>query len=85
MIVVADTSPLNYLILIHEIEILCKLYGRVLIPPAVQAELLHPHSPSVVSSWMQNPPTWLEVRSPTVTFAMELDACEAAAIALEHF
>jgi predicted nucleic acid-binding protein len=35
MIVVADTTPVNYLILIGEIDVLPKLYGRVVIPPAV--------------------------------------------------
>ena len=29
--VVSDTSPLNYLVLIEQIDILSKLYGRVLI------------------------------------------------------
>jgi len=40
MIVVADTSPINYLILIEEIDILTKMYGRVVIPRAVRDELL---------------------------------------------
>src|ERR1700674_2013708 len=40
MIVVADTSPINYLILIGEIETLTKMYGRVVIPRAVREELL---------------------------------------------
>ena len=39
MIVIADTSPINYLILIGEIEVLSALYGRVLIPPSVREEL----------------------------------------------
>ena len=37
--VVADTSPLNYLILIHQINLLPDLYGRVLIPESVLKEL----------------------------------------------
>ena len=32
-VVVADTTPLNYLALIDEIEVLPRLYGRVLAPP----------------------------------------------------
>lgn len=36
MIVVADSTPINYLILIEEIEVLPKLYGRVIIPRAVK-------------------------------------------------
>ena len=33
MIVVADTSPINHLVLIEQIGILLRLYTRVLIPP----------------------------------------------------
>ena len=29
MIVVADTSPINYLLLIQEIDILPKMYGKL--------------------------------------------------------
>ena len=36
MIVVADTSPINYLVLIKEIEILPRLYGKVVIPQTVR-------------------------------------------------
>jgi predicted nucleic acid-binding protein len=38
MIVIADTAPVNYLILIEAIELLPKLYGEVLIPQAVLTE-----------------------------------------------
>ena len=38
MIAVSDTSPICYLILIGEIDILPKLYAQVLVPPAVIAE-----------------------------------------------
>jgi predicted nucleic acid-binding protein len=82
MIVVADTSPLNYLILIEEADVLRKLYGRVLIPPAVQVELLQTGAPPAVVAWMQRPPDWLEVRSPTTSITVQLDPGEAAAIAL---
>ena len=42
MIVVADTSPINYLILIDRIAVLEVLYGRILIPHAVHEELPSP-------------------------------------------
>ena len=51
MIVVADTSPINYLILIGEIEILTKMYGRVVIPNAVREELLRHSAPEMVRNW----------------------------------
>ena len=39
MIVVADTSPICYLLLIGGISLLPQLYGQVLIPQAVRQEL----------------------------------------------
>jgi len=35
MIAIADTGPLNYLVLIGEVEVLKPLYGRVIVPEAV--------------------------------------------------
>jgi predicted nucleic acid-binding protein len=55
MIVVADTSPINYLILIGEIEILTKMYGRAVIPHAVREELLRPSAPEMVRNWISQP------------------------------
>ena len=48
MIGVADTTPLNYLILIGVVPILPTLFGRVYAPPAVIRELSHPRGPEVV-------------------------------------
>jgi predicted nucleic acid-binding protein len=42
MIVVADTSPLNYLIRLGHPNVLHKIYGRVLVPHAVLIEMQHP-------------------------------------------
>jgi len=39
VIVVSDTSPLSALISIGKTEMLRSLFGEVLIPPAVDAEL----------------------------------------------
>ena len=65
MIVVADTSPINYLVLIQEIDILPKMYGRVLVPRVVREELRQQAAPETVRAWIANAPTWLEVRVPT--------------------
>lgn len=65
MIVVADTSPLNYLILIEQIDILPALFGQVVIPRAVCDELLNIGAPEAVRRWMDQPPGWLEVRTPS--------------------
>jgi predicted nucleic acid-binding protein len=59
MIIVADTSPLNYLVLINEIGVLQKMY-----PTAVRAELQCPPAPELVRLWISDPPSWLEVRTP---------------------
>jgi predicted nucleic acid-binding protein len=61
MVIVADTSPINYLVLIEQIDILPRLYMRVLIPPAVLDELKHAAAPSQVRKWTESHPAWLEV------------------------
>jgi predicted nucleic acid-binding protein len=50
--IVADTTPLNYLVLIQAAEILPNLYRTVLIPPAVKAELAHANAPAIVRAWI---------------------------------
>jgi len=83
MVVVADTSPINYLVLIAQIELLARLYERVVIPPAVLAELTHPLAPIPVRQWSGDPPTWLEVLSPKASLTLaRLDQGESEAIAL---
>ena len=65
MIVVADTSPLNYLILIGEVERLPSLYRKILIPQAVHKELLRAQTPLTVRNWAASLPAWCEERSVT--------------------
>jgi len=45
MTVVSDTSPINYLTLIALERLLPRLFGRVIIPFAVQEELKSPGAP----------------------------------------
>jgi predicted nucleic acid-binding protein len=59
--VVSDTSPLNYLILIEQINLLPQLYSRVLIPVSVDKELNAPETPDLVRAWKASLPDWLEV------------------------
>ena len=40
-LIVADTSPLFYLLSIDQIDLLPQLFGRVFVPDAVYQELLH--------------------------------------------
>jgi predicted nucleic acid-binding protein len=63
MIVIADATPLNYLILIDQAELLPRLFDRILIPPAVFEELQHQETPDVVRRWIARPPSWLHVQA----------------------
>jgi len=65
MFVVADTTPLNYLVLLRQIELLPALYERIVIPPVVFKELNHPKTPPAVSRWASHLPAWCSVRAPT--------------------
>ena len=83
--VVSNTSPLNYLVLIDQIQLLSALYGRVFVPQSVYEELKAPETPEVVRSWIANPPRWLEIDSevPVVDSNLsELHQGERDAIAL---
>jgi len=68
MIAVADTSPICYLILIGEIDLLPKLFSQVLVPEAVLAELLHKDAPPAVRSWAsKQPSSWQSPRWPALS------------------
>ena len=85
MLVVSDTSPINYLILIDCIDLLPRLFGRIVIPLTVLGELTEPDSPAVVKSWLSKPPDWLEARSPRPvedSLLPDLDTGERDAILL---
>ena len=45
MLVVSDTSPLNYLVLIDAIDVLPLLFQAVCVPPTVHKELSDLRSP----------------------------------------
>ena len=85
--VVADTTPLNYLILIERTEILSSLFCEVIIPEAVLAELCHPKAPAGVTRWLQSPPAWLrisKVRQLDVTVQLGKGETEAISLAIEQ-
>lgn len=62
-IVIADTSPINYLILIEHIDILPALFENVILPSAVRDELAD--APPLVRNWIAQPPPWVQVRTTT--------------------
>jgi predicted nucleic acid-binding protein len=83
MIVVSDTTPLNYLILVEAIHVLPALFGRVYAPEAVIRELRHSGTPEPVRGWAESPPDWLIVQNPTeIDPSISLGPGESAAIAL---
>jgi len=86
MIVVSDTSPFSALLRIGYLHLLAPLYGKVIIPGAVQKEL------SELANWGYDPEeifaqSWVEVRACQhdeyyLQLRSELDEGEAEAIAL---
>ncbi|HET9210323.1 MAG TPA: DUF3368 domain-containing protein [Thermoanaerobaculia bacterium] len=86
MIVVADSGPLHYLILIEQAELLYRFYGQVVIPEAVLRELTAAKAPPPVRAWLSKPPSWFRVQPvPADELALvtaELDPGEREAIAL---
>jgi predicted nucleic acid-binding protein len=60
-VVVSDTSPLRYLILIGALPCLESLYGQILLPGAVRRELAAEQAPEEVQEWMRYPPKWIKI------------------------
>jgi predicted nucleic acid-binding protein len=86
MIVVADSGPLHYLILLDHADLLRALYDVVAIPEAVAGELRAAGAPAAVRDWMSAPPPWIAVVTvlpdEMAHVSDTLDPGERAAIAL---
>ena len=84
IVVVADASPIHYLIQIGETQLLPLLFHRIVIPIEVFSELTAGAAPAEVREWTLQLPSWVEVRSAPAhdPKSMDLDAGEAAAIAI---
>jgi predicted nucleic acid-binding protein len=84
VIVVSDTTPLNYLVLINAVDVLPKLFQEVYVTTAVLGELMHAKAPETVCRWAQSPPAWLRVEDPLslLPSTARLGPGEAAAISL---
>jgi predicted nucleic acid-binding protein len=85
MIVVADTSPILYLLLLNQLNLLPQLYRRILIPSTVRDEMFASGAPIALQHWISNPPEWLEIRAVELADdlnLMRLDPGERAAIQL---
>jgi predicted nucleic acid-binding protein len=66
MIIISDTTPLNYLALIGQQELLVRLFQRVIVPQEVWTELQAEGTPEPVRSWITSAPEWLEVKQATL-------------------
>jgi len=61
-LVVADTSPLRFLVEIGYEDVLRQLFEQVWIPGAVARELCHERTPERVHGWAERLPAWVHVR-----------------------
>lgn len=89
MIIVSDTTPLHYLILIEREEILPALFGEIIVPEAVLAEMSHPKTPAAVRRWIDSPPNWMQVKTDSRAFLATVGGLgkgetEAIALAIEE-
>ena len=86
MIVVSDSSPLIALAAVRQLALLSSLYGDVIVPPTVWAEVTRAGRPGVAeilaSNWIRVVP----VSNLTLlnNVSAEVDAGEAEAITLAH-
>lgn len=90
MIAATDTSPVLYLVLIGEVDLLADLFTEILIPPAVVAELSNPGTPEAVRSWTRVPPSWVRLVERPDTSAvpagprLHASEREVLAVGLQH-
>lgn len=85
MIIVSNTSPINYLVLIDHINLLPELFQQIIIPQDVYSELSDASAPAPVQAWIATPPNWLTVQSvsqPSDAIADLLDPGEREAVLL---
>jgi predicted nucleic acid-binding protein len=64
MLVIADSSPLIALVNIGHVDVLPKLFGQIVIPPAVAMELASPSRPQAVRDLTIAPLPWLKIQQP---------------------
>ena len=53
-LVVADTGPVHYFVLIGHIGVLSQLFGAICAPATVAAELRHASAPDAVRGWVKD-------------------------------
>jgi predicted nucleic acid-binding protein len=84
-IVVADAGPPRYLVLIGQIGLLPRLFGKIVLPDVVGEELNAPQTPAQVRAWLASSPPWLQSGSAPASqtqLPSRLDRGERATIAV---
>ncbi len=85
MLVVSNTSPISYLVVTQNIDLLPRLFECIFVPETVRDELASLKAPPAVHQWIASPPSWLTIH-PTATQPdsdlLKLDAGECVAILL---
>jgi len=84
VIVVTDTSALNYLVLVGQVDVLPALFDEIHAPEEVVREFQDERAPEAVRVWVASLPPWLRVSRPAGPFTAEprIHAGEAHAVAL---
>lgn len=83
MLVVSDSSPLNFIVRLQCVQVLPALFAEVVIPPQVESELTRETTPVEVAEFIRNKPAWLTVRAPKqIERNLKLDPGEEAALSL---
>ncbi len=60
--IICDTSPICYLILIDQVDILPQLFEVITIPIGVKDELVAEQSNEAIQSWALAPPSWVNIQ-----------------------
>ena len=70
-LVVSDTGPINYLVLIGYVDVLPLLFQKIAMPLAVREELLDPNAPPLVREWIRAFPLgWKCANCPLILLLM---------------
>lgn len=85
MIVISDNSALSCLAEMGELDLLSRLFGKVVVTESIRREASHANAPEALRSLFANLPEWISVMGDEVPFLEEtgaLDAGEASAVTL---
>ena len=85
MIVVSDNSVLSCLAEMGELDLLRRLYGKVVVTETIRLEAVHPGAPESLKRFFSTKPDWVSVipdQMPYLEETAALDAGEASAITL---